>query len=244
MHADIVKIGAFGNNGSLTIGGGSISGDTLLKLYATGSNGIIDFVSNVTLNSNNSSVIIAGNTVTIHNGVIVTITGDDGVHALVYANVPNYTGSGGNGTTSGTFAGNGATTQPLDQAPPFGPATPDMPAKGSTTAIATTAPTPATNPGFPGNRGSGADAIIHRGRPHVPIARVTDSNELIDLADRIVAGPTQKGQSNSNTPAGKAARGPGSVALTKGRPLSPAPKVAPANLTLSNSGGRRPALVR
>ncbi len=240
MHADIVKIGAFGNNGSLTIGGGSISGDTLLKLYATGSNGIIDFVSNVTLNSNSSSVIIAGNTVTIHNGVIVTITGDDGVPASVYANVPNYTGSGGNGTTSGMFAGNGATTQALDQAPPFGPATPDTPAKGSTTSIATTAP---TDPGLPGNGGSRADTIVHRVRPHVAIARVADSNELLDLADRIVAGPTQKGQSNSNAPAGKTARGPGSVALAKGRPLSPAPKVAPAKLTLNNSGGRRPALL-
>ena len=96
MHADIVKIGAFGNNGSLTIGGGSISGDTLLKLYATGSNGIINFVSNVTLNSD-SSVIIAGNTVTIHNGVIVTIAGDDGVKASVYTNVPNYTDQAGMG---------------------------------------------------------------------------------------------------------------------------------------------------
>ena len=150
MHADIVKIGAFGNNGSLTIGGGSISGDTLLKLYAPGSNGIINFVSNVTLNSD-SSVIIAGNTVTIHNGVIVTIAGDDGVKASVYTNVPNYTGSGGNGTTSGMFAGNGATTQPLDQAPPFDdPGTPDTPAKGSTTSIATTAPTPTDQYRFAG----------------------------------------------------------------------------------------------
>ncbi len=36
MHADILKIGALGDNGTLTIGGGSISGDTLLKLYAPG----------------------------------------------------------------------------------------------------------------------------------------------------------------------------------------------------------------
>ena len=109
----------FGTNGVLNVGGGTLSADTTLKLYAPGSNGTIDFVSNVTLNSN-SSVIIAGNTVTINNGIVVTITGDDGIQASVFTNVPNYTGSGGNGSTSGLFAGNGANTQPLDQAPPFG----------------------------------------------------------------------------------------------------------------------------
>ena len=237
MHADIVKIGAFGNNGSLTIGGGSISGDTLLKLYATGSNGIINFVSNVTLNSN-SSVLIAGNTVTVHNGVIVTITGDDGVNASVYTNVPNYTGSGGNGSTTGTFAGNGATTQPLADAPPFGPATPDAPAKGSTTSIATTAPTPA---GLPGNGGNGADTIVHRVRPHVAIARVADSNELLDLADKATSAPTQTGRSKSNTPRDRTAHNPISALPAKGRPLSPPPNTASPELTLNQRGSGRPA---
>ncbi len=237
MHADIVKIGAFGNNGSLTIGGGSISGDTLLKLYAPGSNGMIDFVSNVTLNSN-SSVLIAGNTVTVHNGVIVTIAGDDGVNASVYTNVPNYTGSGGNGSTTGTFAGNGATTQPLDQAPPFGPATP---AKGSTTSIATTGPTPATNSGSPGNGGSGADTIVHRVRPHVAIARVADSNELLDLADKAASAPAQTGRSKSNTPTGRTPHNPISALPAKGRPLSPRPNAASEELTLNQRGSGRPA---
>ena len=237
MHADIVKIGAFGNNGSLTIGGGSISGDTLLKLYAPGSNGMIDFVSNVTLNSN-SSVLIAGNTVTVHNGVVVTIAGDDGVNASVYTNVPNYTGSGGNGSTTGTFAGNGATTQPLADAPPFGPATPAAPAKGSTTSIATTAPTPA---GLPGNGGSGADTIVHRVRPHVAIARVADSNELLDLADKAASAPIQTGRSKSNTPTGRTAHNPIGALSAKGRPLSPPPNAASAELTLNQRGSGRPA---
>ncbi len=35
-HADILKVGALGTNGVLTIGGGSLSGDTTLKLYASG----------------------------------------------------------------------------------------------------------------------------------------------------------------------------------------------------------------
>ena len=57
LHADIVKIGVFGDNGTLTIGGGMISANTLLKLYAPGSNGIIDFVANVTLNSQGASAL-------------------------------------------------------------------------------------------------------------------------------------------------------------------------------------------
>ena len=187
VHADVLKVGALGANGVLNIGGGTLSGDTTLKLYAPGSNGRIDFVSNVTLNSE-SNVLIAANTVTINNGIVVTITGDDGAEAFVFTNVPNYTGSGGNGSTSGTFAGNGATTQPLDQAPPFDD--PDTPAKDSTTSVATTAPTP-TNPGLPGNRGRGTHTIIPRSRPHITIARVADSNELLDLADKMTSGPLE-----------------------------------------------------
>ena len=117
IAADIVKIGVFGANGSLRIGGGSISANMLLHLYAPGSNGIVDFVSNVTLRNAGGAVVIAGNTVTVETGVIVTIAGS--TPANVYANIPNYTGSGGNGSTRGVFGGAGATTQPLSQAPPF-----------------------------------------------------------------------------------------------------------------------------
>jgi FecR protein len=117
IAADIVKIGVFGANGSLRIGGGSISANTLLHLYAPGSNGIVDFVSNVTLRNAGGAVVIAGNTVTVETGFIVTIAGS--TPANVYANIPNYTGSGGNGSTRGVFGGAGATTQPLSQAPLF-----------------------------------------------------------------------------------------------------------------------------
>ena len=117
VHADIVKVGALGANGTLTIGGGSISGDTLLKLYAPGSNGSIDFVSNVTLSGQSAGPIIAANKVTIFDGVVVSIGGRN--PALVFTNIANYTDWGGNGSTSGTFAGAGATTEPLGQAPPF-----------------------------------------------------------------------------------------------------------------------------
>jgi hypothetical protein len=205
IHADVLKVGALGTNGVLNIGGGILSGDTTLELYAPGSNGSIDFVSNVTLNSENS-VLIAANTVTINNSVVVTITGDDGINASVFTNVPNYTGSGGNGSTSGAFAGNGAQTQPLDQAPPFGPsgATPT----GSTTSAGTTAPIPTTNPGLPGDRGSGADAIIPRGKRHVAIARVTNSNELLDLVDKLTSASAEDAPGTPRPSIGKRSRHP------------------------------------
>jgi hypothetical protein len=119
---DAVKIGVFGSNGTLRIGRAGIdsiiSANTLLHLYAPGSNGLIDFVANTTLNSSGTAAVIAANTVTIENGVVVTIGGS--TPANVYANVPNYSArSGGNGNTTGSFAGAGATRQPLGGQPPF-----------------------------------------------------------------------------------------------------------------------------
>ena len=120
IAADTVKVGVFNSNGTLRIGGGNISANTLLHLYApssSGSGGIIDFVSNVTLNSSATAAVIAANTVTIENGVVVTIGAS--TSANVYTNVPNYSArSGGNNKTSGTFVG-AVTTQPLGGQPPF-----------------------------------------------------------------------------------------------------------------------------
>jgi hypothetical protein len=125
-HADVLKAGVFGANGVLNIGGGILSANSELKLYAPGSNGTLNFLSNVTLDGN-SLKILAANSVTIFNNVVVTIGG--GQPAEVYTNNANYTGFGGNGTTTGTFAGAGANNPlPLDQAPPFG-APPPSPAR-------------------------------------------------------------------------------------------------------------------
>ena len=117
IAADTIKVGVFGSNGTLRIGGGNLSANTLLHLYAPGNSGIIDFVSNVTLNSSATAAVIAANTVTIENGVVVTIGAS--TSANVYTNVPNYSArSGGNNKTSGTFVG-AVTTQPLGGQPPF-----------------------------------------------------------------------------------------------------------------------------
>ena len=111
MHGDTVKAGALGNNGTLNVGGGSIDATTTIKLYAGGSNGSVNFTDNVTL-SGNSLKIIAADAVTIFNGKVVTVLGPG--PASVFTNLPNYSGFGGNGSTTGTFGGNGALLpQPL-----------------------------------------------------------------------------------------------------------------------------------
>jgi hypothetical protein len=116
-HADVIKVAALGNNGTLTVGNGLLSADTTLKLYSPGSNGTVNFVADVTLGGA-SAKIIAGNTVNIFNGVIVTIGGK--TPAGVFTNNANYTGFGGNGSRTGTFGGAGAKNPlPLNQAPAF-----------------------------------------------------------------------------------------------------------------------------
>ncbi len=116
LRGDVVKANALGANGQLNIGGGSIDADTAIKLYAGGANGSVNFRDNVRLNGN-SVKTIAANTVTINNGKVVTINGPSA--ARVFTNHANYSGSGGNGSTTGAFAGQGASTQPFNQAPSY-----------------------------------------------------------------------------------------------------------------------------
>lgn len=106
IRGDIVKIGALGNNGQVFINGGQISADTTLKLYAGGNNGSVVFTANTQL-SGASAKYISANTVTVQNGVNVQVNGPP---VDVYTNNPNYTGSGGNNSTKGTFSGTGAKT--------------------------------------------------------------------------------------------------------------------------------------
>ncbi len=107
LAANVIKIGALGSNGTLNVGGGTISADSVIKLYAGGSNGTVNFIDDVTL-SGNSVKTISGETVTIFNGKVVTINGPAPVD--VFTNHANYSGFGGNNSTTGTFAGQGAVT--------------------------------------------------------------------------------------------------------------------------------------
>src|SRR2546426_9422254 len=59
VHTDVLKVGAFGTNGVLNIGGGVLSADTTLKLYAPGSNGHLNFVFNVFLGGNSMKILAA-----------------------------------------------------------------------------------------------------------------------------------------------------------------------------------------
>jgi hypothetical protein len=168
-HADVLKAGVFGANGVLNIGGGMLSADSTLKLYAPGSNGQLNFISNVTLGGN-SLKILAANSITIFNNVVVTIGGSKpaDVYTGFTDEIPNanYTGFGGNKSTTGTFAGAGANDpQPLTNAPPFGPA--------SSVKVKT---------GGNVTSGKRADNVIN----------VRSSDELLALLDRVAPGPCGK----------------------------------------------------
>jgi mannose-6-phosphate isomerase-like protein (cupin superfamily) len=122
LHGDVVKIGALGSNGILTIGRGTLTADDTLKLYGGNTNGQVRFVDNVTIGGQNFT-IIAADTITINNGKVVTVTGAPAdIYVGFNGPIPkaNYTGFGGNNTTTGTFAGAGANRpQPIANAPPF-----------------------------------------------------------------------------------------------------------------------------
>jgi len=126
ISGDIVKIGALGSNGTLTIGSGRINANTLLQLYATGSNGSVVFVGNVLL-SGGSTKMIAGNTVTVNNGVVVQVASPIADIYVPDLNHANYNSglNGGNGSTSGVFILEGTGGSPSNGANThFGPPPP------------------------------------------------------------------------------------------------------------------------
>jgi hypothetical protein len=114
LSADVLKIQALGTVGQITIGGGTLSGNTQLLLYAgdTHSTGLIEFTANTTLSSN-ATVVLAAGTVEIDAGKTVNYTGSA---VDVYTNNPEYdTGSYGSFSSS---SGQGTvTTAPLGSAP-------------------------------------------------------------------------------------------------------------------------------
>ncbi len=185
VNADVLKVGALGTNGVLNIGGGglaTLSADTTLKLYASGSNGQLNFVSDVTLGGN-SAKILAANSVTIVNGVLVTIGGrlPTDVYTGFTGDTPNanYTGFGGNNSTTGTFGGAGATDpQPIENAPPFD----DSPGKhgvgGTTSTNGGSLTPPTTNVASSGTIGGRG-----RGKPTGLVMNVGDSGQLLSLLD-------------------------------------------------------------
>jgi len=162
-------------------------------------------MSNVTLGGN-SLKILAANSVTIFNNVVVTIGGK--APADVYTNHANYTGFGGNGTTTGTFAGAGANKpQPLSSAPPFGPASPVKLTIGGNIPTGTAVPpeprlarTPAPGgnitsrtripPPSPSNVLTGGKIADVRRASNV--INVRSSDELLSLLDDAAPGPGGK----------------------------------------------------
>jgi hypothetical protein len=113
VRADIIKVGALSSGGRLIVGAGSLSADSVLRLYAPSSNGELQFISNVTLRSGVETTLAAG-TITIDPGIAVDIQGASGA-ADVFTNNANYSSHGGTNPANGIFTGNGANAPlPLD----------------------------------------------------------------------------------------------------------------------------------
>ena len=108
---------------------------------------------------------------------------------MVYTNHPNYSGSGGNGSTSGRFAGNGATVAgPLSAAPGFYEGSPQSTADVTNDSTSTqkasgsqTRPLKSRGTSLPASRQSGPNHA-HRstGFPRMGL-RMADSTALSDL---------------------------------------------------------------
>ena len=194
-HADVLKAGVFGTNGVLNIGGGTLSADSTLKLYAPGSNGQLNFISNVTLGGN-SLKILAANSITIFNNVVVTIGGPKpaDVYTGFTGEIPNanYTGFGGNDSTTGTFAGAGANDpQPLTNAPPFDPASSAKVTTGRNTTATTKIPSPPPSTVMTGAKVTVGGNVT--GRKKVDnVINVRSSDELLSLLDGANPGPGGK----------------------------------------------------
>jgi hypothetical protein len=208
-HANVLQVGALGTNGVLNIGGGTLSADTTLKLYAPGSNGTLNFTASVTLGGT-AAKILAANSVTIFNNVTVTIGGD--IAANVYTTNANYAlTSGGNGSTSGTFAGAGANSpQPLSSAPAFN----DPPAALATTGTASTtvksptlssssgtASTTAKSPALSTISGTTSTKVssptlsttsVTSKKTTGSVINVSSSNQLLSMLDGAALGPDGK----------------------------------------------------
>ncbi len=246
VHADVLKVGALSPTGVLTIGGGTLSADTSLKLYAPGSNGQLNFVSNVTLDGNSAKILAAGS-VTIFDDVVVTIGGSTpaDVYTGFSGETPkaNYTGFGGNGSTTGTFAGAGANDPlPIEDAPPFDDPGGSLkaPNNSSTSSVGTRSTNPTTNPGLTLNHGGGANAVLPRSRPRVATVGIADSNELLELADKVTSGRIGATQSGSKMLVGRKSRDPGTDASEKARHSPPVPDVVFKDMTSNRDAGRGP----
>jgi hypothetical protein len=183
-HADVLKVGALGTNGVLNIGGGTLSADTTLKLYAGGSNGQLNFVSNVTLSSG-TAMDLAANTITIQPSVLVTIAGTGGA-ANIYTNNANYSGPGGTNPSNGTFGGHGANDpQPLANAPAFDDPPPPATLTTTTSTTSTTvkSPTLSTTSGKTSTTVKSPTLSTTSGKTTRATINVSSSDQLLSLLD-------------------------------------------------------------
>src|SRR5207302_9001805 len=177
------------------IGGGTLSADTTLKLYANSSNGTVNFIANVTL-TGASSKIIAGDNVKVFDSVVVTIGMSP---ADIYTNHAHYSSSnGGDGTTTGIFIPSGfigpaVTTHPGATPPPFD----DLPPPGTLTTNGTSSTNVKTQTVSSTNVTSSgkindSNFKTTNGKKTGTAINVSSSDELLTLLDGAVPRPGGK----------------------------------------------------
>ena len=205
LGAEALKVQALGRDGVITIGGNSaLSGNTQLQLFAgtaAGTGSLIEFTGNTTISSNAAGTLSAY-TVRIDPDVQVNVTGP----ALnLYATSLQFTGSGGDGSTNGTFTGGGAVKRGNygDANTPAPTAPPPLPTPPPANALAKVRPVAGT-PAAAGARGTtpGAQPSARAART-VPFAAVQPY--LVRGGPALPQGPTLA-KVNRRLPATTAAR--------------------------------------
>jgi hypothetical protein len=105
LNASVLKVRAFGPNGVLQIGGSTLTAGDTLRLYADGSNGRVQFVSDTIINNNGTNAAIAGRTVGVDPGATVTINGNT---VRIYLTNQEFILKGNGNETYGNIVGPGA----------------------------------------------------------------------------------------------------------------------------------------
>jgi hypothetical protein len=119
MSADVLKIGALGSDGKLTLSGGTrLDGDSQVLLYAGSSNGTISVLGTVRVNSLHTFLRATAITVDATGRLIVTSPAGGSLD--IFANIRNWGSSGGvgpiifNGQNVGTATGVDASGAVID----------------------------------------------------------------------------------------------------------------------------------
>lgn len=114
---------------------------------------------------------------------------------------------------------------------------------GSMVAAATPAPIPATGPRGPGGSGAGASAALSRRNRLVALARVSDSNDLLILTERVTSGSGETKKIRSSALTGRGSGGAENLSTGRGRPLPSSRSGECTEMSTDRNLSRQPAML-